>query len=187
MEKNVLKNLSYGLYVIGAQDTKNVGCIVNTVFQITSSPLMIAVSINHDNYTNEIIKKTKKFSISILSEDTNPEIIGTFGYKSSKDIDKFANFKYEEKDNLPILLDTCGNLLCTVENMVETSTHTIFIAQIEDMFNFKQASPMTYMEEEPNENVWCCPICGYEVQMDELPEDYVCPICGAPIKMFKKK
>ena len=81
MEKNVLKNLSYGLYVIGAQDTKNVGCIVNTVFQITSSPLMIAVSINHDNYTNEIIKKTKKFSISILSEDTNPEIIGTFGHR----------------------------------------------------------------------------------------------------------
>lgn len=205
MEKNVLKNLSYGLYVIGAQDTKNVGCIVNTVFQITSSPLMIAVSINHDNYTNEIIKKTKKFSVSILSEDTNPEIIGTFGYKSSKDIDKFADFKYEEKNNLPILLDTCGNLLCAVENMVETSTHTIFIAQIEDMFNFKQASPMTYkyyqevlkgkspqkaptyMEEEPKENVWCCTICGYEVQMDELPEDYVCPICGAPIKMFKKK
>ena len=83
MNKNVLKNLSYGMYVIGCKDDRNVGCIANTVVQITSNPMILAISINHDNYTNEIIKKINKFSISILSENSNPEIIGTFGYSST--------------------------------------------------------------------------------------------------------
>ena len=206
MDKNVLKNLSYGLYVIGTKEEKNCGCIVNTVMQITSNPLTIAVSINHANYTNEIIKKTKKFSVSILKEDTNPEIIGTFGYKSSKDVDKFADFNYAEKDNLPYLIDTCGNMLCEVIDMAETSTHTVFIAEIKEMFNYTKETPMTYKyyqevlkgkspknaptyieEETEAKNVWRCNICGYEVAIDELPEGYTCPICGAPIKMFKKK
>ena len=65
MDKNILKNISYGMYVVGTKDDKNVGCVVNTVVQITSNPVTIAVSINHNNYTNEFIKKTNSFSISI--------------------------------------------------------------------------------------------------------------------------
>ena len=207
MDRNVLKNLSYGMFVIGAKDDKNVGCIVNTVFQITSKPNTIAVSINHDNYTNKIIKKSNKFSISILKEDSNPQIIGTFGYQSSKDVDKFKNIDFKEKDNLPYLSDSCGILFCRVINTCETSTHTIFVAEVTDMFNHTKDTPMTYKyyqevlkgkspknaptytEENNDENktIWKCSICGFEVEMDNLPDDYVCPICGAPIKLFKKK
>ena len=207
MDRNVLKNLSYGMFVIGAKDDKNVGCIVNTVFQITSNPITIAVSINHDNYTNKIIKKTNKFSISILKENSNPQIIGTFGYQSSKDVDKFKNIDFKEKDNLPYLSDSCGILFCRVINTCETSTHTIFVAEVTDMFNHTKDTPMTYKyyqevlkgkspknaptytEENNDENktIWKCSICGFEVEMDNLPDDYVCPICGAPIKLFKKK
>ena len=205
MDKNVLKNLSYGLYVIGAKGDKNCGCIINTVFQITSNPTVIAVSINHNNYTNQIIKQSKKFSISILKETTNPEVIGIFGYHSSKDMDKFAQFDYEEKDDIPILKDNCGVLICEVQNEVETDTHTLFIAKVTDMSNYSQENPMTYKyyqetlkgkspknaptyiaENSGEKSTWRCEICGYEVNLEDLPEDYVCPICGAPAKMFKK-
>ena len=207
MDKNVLKNLTYGLYVIGCQDAHPAGCVVNTVFQINSEPLIIAISINKDNYTNKVLKKQKKFSISILSEQSDPNIIGTFGFKSSQDINKFSEFKYQEKDNIPYLEDTCGNLICKVIDFVETSTHTLFIAEIKEMFNYSEDSPMsykyyhevlkgsspkkapTYIEEETKseKTLWKCSICGYEVEMDELPEDFVCPICGQPAKVFKKK
>lgn len=33
---------------------------------------------------------------------------------------------------------------------------------------------------------WQCKICGYIVEMDELPEDFVCPICGAGKDMFER-
>ncbi len=205
MDKNVLKNISYGLYVIAFKADKLGGCIVNTVFQITSNPLTLAVSINHDNATNKMLKETKKFSISILKENSNPKIIGTFGYKSSKDINKFAEFEYKEEDNIPYLIDSCGNLICEIIDSIETETHTVFIANIQKMFNYTKDIPMTYKyyqevlkgkspknaptyveEEKTSKNIWKCSICGFEVEMNDLPDDYVCPICGAPLNVFKK-
>lgn len=200
-----MQKLSYGMYIVGASDTKNVGCVVNTVCQISNNPTLITVSINHENYTNEIIKKTKKFSVSILSEELNPEIIGTFGYKSSKDIDKFATVTYELLDNLPILSNSLGAFTCEVLETLETNTHTIFLAKVinEKIFNSKK--PMTYQyyrevlkgkspqkaptyeEEKAKSNTtWRCTLCGYEVELDNLPSDFRCPICGAPIEAFEK-
>lgn len=208
MDKNVLKNLSYGMYVIGTKDNKHVGCIANTVVQITSNPITIAISINHDNYTNEIIKKSNKFSISILSENSNPEIIGTFGYLSSKDVDKFEKFETKELESMPILTDTCGNVVCKVINTTETKTHTIFLGEVIAMENYNDYKPMTYkyyhevlkgkspknaptyikekQEDNKTNNIWKCNICGYEVEINELPENYKCPICGQPRSEFTK-
>ena len=73
MNNKILRDLSYGVYVVGSLDgDRKVGCIANSAMQITSNPSSIAVSINHDNYTNECIKKSNKFSISILNEESNP-------------------------------------------------------------------------------------------------------------------
>lgn len=206
MDRKVLRKLSYGMYIIGCKDIKKAGCVVNTVVQITSDPITVAVSIHHDNYTNEVIKKTKKFSVSILGEDTPPSLIGTFGYQSSRDIDKYKDGDFGEKENLPYLKNCCGNFLCKVINQIETSTHTIFLAEVFDMFNSGEDSPMTYQyyhenlkgkspknaptyveeEKKSSKTKWRCKVCGYEVEMDTLPEDFVCPICGQPVSAFEK-
>ena len=45
MDKSVLKNLSYGVYIISAKDENNlVGCVVNSIMQINTNT--IAISIN---------------------------------------------------------------------------------------------------------------------------------------------
>ena len=61
MNKNTFRNLSYGVYIISTLDGERpTGCVANSAMQITSSPASIAVSINHDNYTNACIEKTGK-------------------------------------------------------------------------------------------------------------------------------
>jgi flavin reductase (DIM6/NTAB) family NADH-FMN oxidoreductase RutF len=94
-----LNNISYGMYCITTKYAgKNVGCIVNTVMQITAENPKIAVSINKENYTNKAIKETKRFIINILSEETKKELIGKFGFFSSKEIDKFGEVNYIEEE-----------------------------------------------------------------------------------------
>ena len=62
MNPNVFRNLSYGVYVVSSLDgDRNTGCIANSIMQITSSPATIALSMNHDNYTNSCIARTGKF------------------------------------------------------------------------------------------------------------------------------
>ena len=57
MDTAALFKLGYGLYVIGTElDGKTAGCTANTVVQITGSPAQIAVGLNKDNYTNELIQ-----------------------------------------------------------------------------------------------------------------------------------
>lgn len=145
MNNNVFRNLSYGVYIVSVKDdNKYTGCTVNSIMQITSSPATIALSINHDNYTHSVIEKTGKFSVSILSEESNPLAIGTFGFRSGRDFDKFSLIPFETVDNLPIIKDACGYIICEVKNKVETSTHTVFIAEVHNGDILNDKKPMTY-------------------------------------------
>ena len=77
MKNEILRNLSYGMYAIGVKGKENASaCIVNTVFQVTSSPQLIAVSMNHSNYSHDCIIEHGIFTVSVLSEDTPGTVIG---------------------------------------------------------------------------------------------------------------
>ncbi len=205
MKLDVLKNMSYGMYIVGACDEKKVGCVVNTVVQITNNPITLMVSLNRNNETTKTILKTKKFSISILDENVSPEIIGTFGYQTSREVDKFQSVICHEVDGLPVLDNSCGYITCEVIDMLETSTHIVFLGQVKSMDGYKEETPMTYRyyqevlkgkspknaptyieETTTKRTVWKCKVCGYEVEMDTLPQDYRCPICGRPISDFER-
>ena len=145
MNNNVFRNLSYGVYIISCKDeNKFTGCTVNSIMQITSSPATIALSVNKGNHTHSCIEKHKKFAISILSEESNPLAIGTFGFRSGRDCDKFSIIPHEFKDELPIVKDACGYLICEVYDKVETSTHTVFIANVLNGDLIDDKKPMTY-------------------------------------------
>lgn len=211
MDKKVLRNLSYGVYVVTSRDKdKNVGCIANSIMQVTSNPSVIAVSINHDNYTNKVIKENNKFGVSILKETTDAKIIGTFGYKSSKDNDKFDGINYKEISEIPVLENTCGYMVCKVIDTMETSTHTIFLGEVIEADDYSTENAMTYkyyhenlkgsspknaptyeetstsqVDKESKKRRWRCSICGYIHEADELPDDFKCPICGVGKEYFE--
>ena len=145
MDTNALTKLSYGMYVIGTRDNERFcGCIANSLIQITAEPVTIALSINHNNYTNECIKNTKEFSVCVLGEKINPIIIGTFGFRSARDFNKFEKVEHQIVAGLPICNDSCAYLLCKVINTTETNTHTIFIADVTQCQTTKEETPMTY-------------------------------------------
>lgn len=210
MNTNTFRNMSYGVYVVTSMDSgRPVGCIANSIMQITSAPATVAVSINHENYTNGCIAKTGFFAFSILSEVSAPDIIGTFGFKSSRDTDKFTNISYDMKQGLPIINGSCGYVLCRVINTMETSTHTVFLGEVVDADVLDTTSPaMTYayyhnvikgkspknaptylQEKEPEPpkkrlGRWECQVCGYIYEGESLPRDFKCPVCGQGADKF---
>ena len=211
MDKKVLRNLSYGVYAVTSRDKdKNVGCIANSIMQVTSNPSVIAVSINHDNYTNKVIKENNKFGVSILKETTDAKIIGTFGYKSSKDNDKFDGINFKEISEIPVLENTCGYMVCKVIDTMETSTHTIFLGEVIEADDYSTENAMTYkyyhenlkgsspknaptyeetsisqVDKGSKKSKWKCSICGYIYEADELPDDFKCPLCGVGKEYFE--
>lgn len=213
MDETVLYDLSYGLYVIGAKsDSGPAGCVANAVFQITAAPARVAVSLNYDNFTTACIQNNREFTISILSTEIDPSVIGTFGFQSGRDTDKFQNAAYKTiVGGLPVLTENCtGWLHCKVENIVDVGTHVMFIAEVLDTEKLSGQIPMSYSfyhqvikgaapknaptyrqekTDEKTEDVYICDLCKYEYtgDFDALPADWVCPICKAPKSQFHKR
>ena len=147
MNLKTLHKVSYGLYIITSRkDDKINGQIANVLFQITSEPPRVALSINKKNLTHEYIKKSKVFAASILSESASMTLIGNFGFKSGRDIDKFKDTKYKiGKTKAPIVTD--GSLAFVegkILDSIECGTHTIFIAEVVDAEVMTDEEPMTY-------------------------------------------
>lgn len=190
MDTSVMFKIGYGLYVLTAKDdAKDNGCIINTVMQVTSNPLQVAIAVNKKNYTNEMIQKTRKFNLSILSEKADFEIYKHFGYQSGREVDKFASFTEAKRSPNGVLYITKGTnayISAYVQQEVDLGTHSLFIAQLvatESLSDDKSATYDYYQNfvKQKQENVakkgWRCKICGYIYEGENLPVDYICPIC----------
>jgi len=142
-----LYKLGYGLYVVCSRKGKKLnGQIANTVFQITSEPPTIAVSINKDNLTHEFIKESKVLTVSVISQDTPLSFIGHFGFKSGRDIDKLEGISYKTGETqAPVVTDNAlAYLEARVIQEVDVGTHTIFIGELVEAEVLKEGEPMTY-------------------------------------------
>lgn len=203
MDNKALYAVSYGLYVVAVKDASRgdcTGCVVNTVFQITSEPPMFAVSVNKLNYTHDLIRKEGKLSVTALSQNIDPAIIGTFGFASgrehSKDPDKLL-VPSSTADALPYLRkDGVSALEFHVDREIDMGTHTVFMCRLTDGFTLSADPVLTYgyyqtvlkgkspklaptykgnEKEEPpmaeESSRWVCTVCGYEYDGDTPFED----------------
>ena len=147
MNVKALYKLGYGLYVVcSRKGNKLNGQIANTVFQITSEPPTIAVSINKNNLTHEFIKESKVLTASVLSQDTPLAFIGHFGFKSGREIDKLDGINYKiGETRTPVVTDnTLAYLEAKVTQELDVGTHTIFIGELVGADVIREGEPMTY-------------------------------------------
>ncbi|MFA7684775.1 MAG: flavin reductase [Syntrophales bacterium] len=147
MNTKSFQKIGYGLYIISSKSGDKIdGQIANTVFQVTSKPPSIAISINKLNLTHEYIVSSRLFSISILAKTAPMTLIGQFGFKSGRDVNKFEKINYKiGVTGAPIVLDeTVSCIEAKVVNEMDCGTHTIFLGEIVDCEVFSDAEPMTY-------------------------------------------
>ena len=210
MDPRAFHSLSYGVYIVSTWDNgRPTGCTANCAAQITSSPATVMVSINKDNYTNKCIADCGHFALSVLAENSDPAIIGTFGFRSGRDFDKFSSVPYTVLDAMPIVQDSCAYIACKVIGTMDTPTHTIFLGEVTGAEKRSDNPPMTYayyhgvikgktaknaptyVADAPAETgKYVCSVCGHvytgNVPFEDLLDSWVCPICGQPKSVFKK-
>lgn len=193
----ITRKITQGMYVL---TTKEGGCIVDAVSQVSAGgePL-ISVAVMKSNYTNELLKKNNKFSLSILSKDVNPEIIKTFGFNTGRKINKFENTKTTKIEEIDVINDSIGYMVCEIVDFIENDTHTLFIGKVIEADVFEEKEPMSYgyyqehkeellkVTTQKGKTAWVCSVCGYIYYAEELPEDFRCPICKVGKEYFKKQ
>ena len=211
MDSSIFRSMSYGVYITtSVDDGRPVGCITNSNTQITATPATVSVSVNHNNHTTACIEKSWLFGFTILSTDSDPALIGRFGFASSRDTDKFDGLDYAWAQGVPVVQTGCGYVVCRVIGKMETATHTVFLGEVIDAKVLSSETAMTYSyyhnvirgtspknaptyippkeeEKAPAAKRYVCNVCGYVYEGDALPADFVCPICGRDASHFRQE
>lgn len=202
MDKKAMYNLSYGLFVLtSAFEGKDSGCIINTGIQVTSEPNRISIAVNQSNFTKELVEKSGKFNLSVLSEAASFETFRHFGFQSGRDVDKFAAYPDCKRSTNGLYYITAGTnafISAAVEQALDLGSHTLFIAAVDDMgvlskdpsatyaYYQSQIKPKPVQKNPAGKTAWRCTVCGYIYEGEELPADFTCPLCKHPASDFEK-
>ena len=190
-----LLTIGYGIYVVSSRvgDKMN-GLIANAIMQVSDKPPRIAASISRRSLTHEYIAESGVFAVSVLEEATPLKLIGTFGFKSGRDTDKFATVEHTEGvTGCPLLLEhSLAAIEARVIDRYEVGKHTIFLAEIVDARAFREGTALTYEHYRqvkkgltPEDAPTPTRMGPKPLPEDETPErsdskmkKYVCDVCG---------
>ncbi|NLK94482.1 MAG: flavin reductase [Clostridiales bacterium] len=203
MDESALFKIQYGLFVVGVElNNKLSGCVINTATQVTAIPNRMAVTILKSNFTTEQIRAKGSMTISILSKSSDINTIEKFGFKTSRECNKFEDEKYKlDINNNPYLLDNITAVISLkISEEIDLDTHYEFICDVVDCENLSDEEAITYSdyrkiksgkkinkeESQSKESTttakkYVCSVCHYvydgDIPFEDLPDDYVCPIC----------
>lgn len=207
MDVKAFFKLSYGVYIVSAgADGKHAGCVINTLTQVTADPPRMSIALNKNNETLRLIQAGGSFSAVVLSEAVSMDLIRRFGFQCSRDVDKF--------DGIPQALDSlnnpyptegvCARFTCKVVSATDADTHVLLIAEVVEAETLDSTGPLTYSDyhlkkngvtppnapsyQKETEKVvgYRCTVCGYILESDTLPADFICPVCKKDASYFVK-
>ena len=199
VEPNAMFKLSYGLFVLTAKGTRDNGCIINTVTQITDTPKRISIAVNKANHTHDLIMNSGVFNVSVLTTDSTFALFQRFGFQSGREVDKFDGFADVARSENGLYYVTQASNAFISGKVIQTldyGTHTVFIADVTEAKVLSNAPSLTYayyfehVKPKPaalsEQKGWVCKICGYVYEGDELPADFICPLCKHGAEDFER-
>ena len=187
--KEAFFNFQYGLFLLCTKNgEKDNISVINTVMQITDNPKKIVIGVNKSSYNCEIIEKTGKFNVCILTESVPFDVFKQFGFVSGRDTDKTAGMALKRSENGIVLVEEHTNayISASVSEAVDCGTHMLFVADVTEAEILSEAPSVTYeyyhkhikpAPEEKKVKGYVCKICGYVYEGENLPDDFVCPWC----------
>lgn len=147
IDRNAFRAVSYGLYIVAAQEgEQKYGCVVNTFQQVTSTPARVSVALNKENNTTDAVLKSGRYTVSVLAEEASMDLIGVFGFRSSLEVDKFAGVAWAaDAAGVPYVTESAvARFSLRVVETVDVGTHIMFIGEVEEAEAIEGGKPMTY-------------------------------------------
>ena len=206
MNNKAFFKLSYGLYVVSSScDGKDSACIANTFVQVTSEPARVCITLNKNNYTTSLIENSCVYNVGVLLDDIDMDVIRRFGFQSGKDVNKFDGIDYEvDCQNIKQITEgIAASFSVKVISMTDVGTHIMFVGDVIDCKVINEGEVLTYAnyhnkkngttpknassyQADTSKHGWRCTVCGFILEADELPEDFICPVCKQPASVLKK-
>ncbi len=133
LQKIITQYIPLGVYVVTVRDKDKInGMTAAWVTQVSFRPRLLAVAIAPERYTYELLKNSGVFCINVLGED-QIDLARHFGFRSGKDVDKFAGVPYiNALKGSPVLKSAIAYFECTVVSTCQVGDHELFVGEVGD-------------------------------------------------------
>jgi len=123
--------LVHGVYVVTTRVGEKInGMTAAWVSQVSLNPLLVMVSIAPSRYTHTLIKDRGVFAVNVLTRE-QVDLAKRFGYKSGRQIDKFAGLDYTiAGSGAPILPQAYAYLDLKLVHTFTAGDHTLFVGEV---------------------------------------------------------
>ncbi|MFC2091562.1 rubredoxin [Elusimicrobiota bacterium] len=147
IDNGIFRKFTYGMFLVSSESSGRYNAhISNTVIQVSSDPVKIAVCISKKNLTHQYVVHSRVFAVSVLTQDTPLDFIRHFGYRTGRDIDKFSGMKFKTGiTGSPIIEENSLSYLdCRLAGQLDAGTHTVFVGDVVEAAITGDGIPLTY-------------------------------------------
>ncbi|HZH58658.1 MAG TPA: flavin reductase family protein [Metabacillus sp.] len=139
--RNAMGKFATGVTVITTSvDGEPHGMTANAFMSVSLSPKLVLISIGEKARMNELINKSGKFAVSILSEDQKEMSMVFAGQiKEKRDVE----FKW--MNELPVIDHALVNLTCNVYHSYVAGDHTLYVGEVTEMA-LADGKPLSFFE-----------------------------------------
>lgn len=142
--KTVLRMVTYGLYAVGVArgDDRNM-FTANWLTQVSFEPPLIALSVENDSHSIDLIRETGVFTVSVFGDDQR-EQAAALGKRWRLRPDKMREMSYEiGLAGCPYLVDALGYVECAVTDRMAAGDSTLFLAEVTNAEALREGTPLT--------------------------------------------
>ncbi len=132
VRKQVLRMITYGLYVLSAKEDDDVAAGTMTwLSQASFDPPLIMVAIRADSKVHTLVEKTGQFAVSIVGEGQKDMAAAFFRPAEISD-GKINGYTFEPgpETGAPLILDAPAWFEARVTDRVKRGDHTVFVAEV---------------------------------------------------------
>ncbi|MBF6569010.1 MAG: flavin reductase [Candidatus Binataceae bacterium] len=146
-KKQALLMIPYGLYVLGAKHgDKQTVATVNWATQTAFNPPLVVVGIKKDSTSHDLVKQSKKFTMSMLGAGQKAIAMAFFKHVDPQD-GKFGAYAYEAGANgAPIISEAPASVECEVVGFYELGDHSTVIGQVTEAHVKRDSEVLTLAE-----------------------------------------
>jgi flavin reductase (DIM6/NTAB) family NADH-FMN oxidoreductase RutF len=140
--------LSYGVYVVGvAAGDRRDGFTAAWVTQVSFEPLLLALSINPDNASYELLHEGGGFTVNVLKQG-QLELARRFGTRSGRSEDKLQGIRWlPGRTGAPILEQVLAYFDCELTGRYRAGDHELVLGQVVDgKILDPNGTPLTYAD-----------------------------------------
>jgi flavin reductase (DIM6/NTAB) family NADH-FMN oxidoreductase RutF len=148
-KETALRHFTSGMVIVGAKSGDEVNAMTaNWVMQVSFHPPLVAVAVEQDAHTRQLIEAGKVFSVNVVRKAPDAEeLVGKFVKPAKRAGNKLEDEPFSTGETGAPLLDRAlSSVECRVVQQVETGDHILFVGEVVGARLGEPGEPFTLTE-----------------------------------------